>query len=100
AMINKSVSVRDAKTRRLSGKLRRLREIEIVRHQSIDDVIGESLSSRICRALSRTIPHLSDFQTRTDLGLLVRNVFDLLAAEYRNSRRQILTENFTLVMTD
>src|SRR5262249_52623353 len=99
-MVYEAVRVRNSEARALPRQLRCLRKVEIIGDQSINNMVREVLRSGIRGALRRTIPCFGNLQTRTDLRLVVRNVFDLISAEYRDGRGQILTEDFTLVVAD
>src|SRR5690349_21649196 len=79
-VINKSISVRNSKTRSLFRKSRGLGQIEIIRHEGIDDVIGEALVTWVRCAFGWTVPRFGNLKTRTHLGFVVPNILDLRAA--------------------
>src|SRR5262249_24186527 len=99
-VINKSVCVRNPQARGFLRKSRSLRQIEVIGHERIDDMVGELLLAGVRSATRRTIPCFRNLQAGTHFGLIVRNVLNLHASKNRNSRRKVMAENLALIVSN
>src|SRR6476659_8259860 len=93
AVINESICVRHAQPRAIFRKCRCLRQIEIIIHQTLDEMIRQGLRAWICRAIRWTVPAFRNLQAWTDFWFLIGDVLDLGASENRDGWRQHIAED-------
>src|SRR5207245_2259021 len=98
-VIQEPVGVWNAATRCAARRVVRLRKVEVLVGERVEDVIGQRRRAWIGRALFWRVSRLSDVETRLIL-VQVLDVPDLLAAVHGNRRSQARVEELPLIVAD